>query len=172
MAIEVVNRDLLPRNVCFGCGHDNPDGLRIELSRDAENRERLVGRFDPPDHMIGFPGITHGGAIYTALDCMAAWAPTVLRSSTRALWILRSATMKYLRPAVQGRPLSLAAWIVQEGETWEAVTVGAEARDSDGTLLAEGRFKVIPLSPERFKEVSGLDRLPDNWKELLERDRR
>jgi len=36
--------------------------------------------------------------------------------------------------------------------------------DEDGRLLAEGRFKVVPLTPERLKTVSGIEQIPENWR--------
>jgi len=163
----IVNRDLLPGNVCYGCGHDNPNGLKIEIRRDTEDEERLVASFEPPDYMIGFPGITHGGALYTAMDCLAAWTPMVLRRATKAIWMLRSASIKYLRPAQQGKSLMLSATIQAEGEQWEPIVVQTEARDHHDNLLATGRFKVVPLSPRKFKKVAGLSSLPSNWSKFL-----
>jgi acyl-CoA thioesterase FadM len=167
MTANPVNRDLLPGSTCFGCGPDNPHGLHVEIARDDDDPDRLIGTFTPQGHMTGFPGITHGGAIYTALDCMAAWTPMVLRRQTKALWILRSAAITYHRPAHQGRPLLLASWIEEEGGDWEPLTVHSEARGEDGRLLTEGSFKVIPLQPDRFRKIAGIDRLPDNWSALL-----
>jgi hypothetical protein len=100
MNAEMLNQALLPHNVCFGCGHENPDGLHIEIYRDADHPDRLKGIFRPDSHMAGFPGITHGGVIYTALDCLAAWVPAVLRRAAKAIWILRSASMTYHKPAL------------------------------------------------------------------------
>ena len=34
-------------------------------------------------------------------------------------------------------------------------------------LLAEGSFKVIPLSPEKFKAMIGIDELPKSWADWL-----
>lgn len=78
----------LPGNVCFGCGPENANGLGVSIFRDPGDPKRILGEFRPREHMIGFPGITHGGAIYTALDCMATWSGMVLRK-TKALWVLR-----------------------------------------------------------------------------------
>jgi acyl-coenzyme A thioesterase PaaI-like protein len=167
MARDVVNISLLPGNVCFGCGHENHHGLRIEITRHPSETEMLLGRFKPADYMVGFPGITHGGAIYTAMDCMAAWTPRVFRADTTAIWILRSATVKYLRPAFQGRQLTLEASIASEGRQWEPVTVSTRAFDANGNLLVQGSFKVVPLSAERFKEVAGIDELPPDWSRHL-----
>lgn len=164
MAEKPLHMELLslPGNLCFGCGQENPNGLRISVYRDAKSPNRILGEFDPGPHMIGFPGITHGGAIYTALDCMATWCGMVLRK-TKAMWVLRSATMTYHRPAFQNQPILLLAAIEKEGTEWEAIEVLAEARDSTGNLLADGRFKVIPVPPDKFKAMTGIDALPEGW---------
>ncbi len=166
MTESLLNTELLPGNTCFGCGHENPNGLRIAVFRDPKNPKRILGEFSPRDYVIGFPGITHGGAIYTALDCMATWSGMVLRR-TKAMWILRSATMKYHRPAFQGNPISLSAAIEEEGDEMAAIQVRADAHDSAGNLLAEGSFKVIPVSPEKFKAMTGIDELPKSWADWL-----
>jgi len=61
--------------------------------------------------------------------------------------------------------------IAQEGSPGGPVVVHTEAHNSKGNLLAEAEFKVIPLAAERFKEVAGIEKLPENWSKLLgERD--
>ena len=158
--------EILPGNACFGCGQENEHGLGVSVYRDPADPNRILGEFRPRDHMIGFPGVTHGGAIYTALDCMATWSGMLLRK-TKAIWILRSATMKYHRPAFQGKAISLSATIENASGPWDAIEVHAEARDAQQNLLAEGTFKVIPLPPDRFKSMLGIDRLPDGWNRWL-----
>lgn len=158
--------EILPGNACFGCGQENANGLGVTVFRDPADPNRIRGEFNPRHDMIGFPGVTHGGVIYTALDCMASWSGMLLRK-TRAIWILRSATMKYHRPAFQGKPISLSAVIEKDGGAWDAIEVRTEARDAQENLLAEGTFKVIPLPPERFKAMLGIDKLPEGWARWL-----
>ena len=71
--------------------------------------------------------------------------------------------MKYHHPAVQGKPISLSAAIEKEGGEGDAI----EARDPDGKLLAEGIFKVIPVPPEKFMAITGIDKLPEGWSDWL-----
>jgi acyl-coenzyme A thioesterase PaaI-like protein len=118
--------------------------------------------------MTGFPGITHGGVIYTAMDCLAAWVPRILRSDTKAIWILRSATVKYHKAARQGETLSLTGSIASEGKQWQPVEVRTEARNPAGDLLTDGTFKVVPLTPDRFKQVAGIEEIPQAWRAMLE----
>ncbi len=163
----LVNVDLLPDNTCFGCGHGNPRGLKIELTRDPELPDRLIGRLDTDELYAGFPGITHGGAVYTALDCLAAWVPKVLRPEVKAIWILRSASVTYHRPAPAGRPVLLSGAIASEAGHAAPMVVRCEGHDEAGTLLLDAHFKVVPLSPEKFLKISGIDALPPNWAALF-----
>ncbi|NOQ95161.1 MAG: hypothetical protein GQ555_00915, partial [Desulfobacterales bacterium] len=45
----------------------------------------------------------------------------------------------------------------------DPVVVHGEIRDSEGELLAEGDFTVVPLPVEKFKKVAGIDRLPEDF---------
>jgi acyl-coenzyme A thioesterase PaaI-like protein len=164
---EIVNRDRIEGNDCFGCGPHNPAGLDIAIRRDPDNPERLVGDFTPAAHLIGFPGIVHGGILYTALDCMAAWTPLTLRPEAKSIWILRSAEMTYHRPAAPEAPIRLYAEIESENRPGRPIQVRAEARDGEGNPLAEGLFKVVPLSPEKFRKVAGVEKMPENWARMI-----
>lgn len=70
----LLNQALLADNHCFGCRHANPHGLHIEVQHDPADPQRLAGCFQPTPAMIGFPSITHGGMLYTAMDCLSTWA--------------------------------------------------------------------------------------------------
>jgi acyl-coenzyme A thioesterase PaaI-like protein len=158
---------VLPSNVCFGCGEGNSHGLQVSIYRDPNAPNRLLGEFLPRPDIIGLPGITHGGAIYTAMDCMATWSGMVLKQ-TKAMWVLRSAATTYHRPAIEGAPISLSASLEKEGDDWEAIEVRVEARNDEEQLLAEGLFKVIPLPPDKFKALADMDELPAGWSDWFE----
>jgi acyl-CoA thioesterase FadM len=161
------NCDLLGDNTCYGCGLENPAGLHIEVFRQPGAGGILQARFVPGRDMAGFPGLTHGGAIFTALDCLSTWVATVLGPNPGAAWVLRSAQTVYHAPAPLGEPLALVGWIKAQAGGWTPLTVGAEARRADGTLCVAAEFKVVPLSPGRLAEIAGIERLPENWRAFL-----
>jgi acyl-CoA thioesterase FadM len=163
-----VSLEKLPGNICFGCGQDTPEGLNIDVRRDPGDPRRIIGALEPTEHMSGFPGVTHGGVIYTALDCMGAWTASTLRDE-KAIWLLRSADIKYHKPAPADKPIQLSSWIGTEGAAWRSVVVRAEAHDARGDLLADASFKLIPLTAEKFKEVTGFEEIPANWMQFLEK---
>ena len=168
---QILNRDLLSDNECFGCGHLNPSGLQIDIVRDPDDGTRLKARFQPSERMIGFPGITHGGAIYTALDCLSTWVATLLGPNPEAAWILRSAQTVYRNPAPAGGALDLVGWVEERKGEWDPLTVKTEARRADGKLCVEAEFKVVPLSPEKIASIAGIPEIPENWRAFLSRAR-
>lgn len=167
MQDRFLNDELMPNGTCFGCGINNPHGLDIKIYRDQNDPDRILGRFEPTQDMTGFPGITHGGAVYAALDCMATWAAMLLSGGPPALWVLRSAAVTYHRPALQGGAIALSATIPERSGNWDAVTARIAARNAEEELLVNGDFKVIPLSTERFLKLVGLDELPEDWVRLM-----
>src|SRR3989304_4676628 len=59
--------NLSDNNRCFGCGKENPLGLKITFTLDR-GKKAIKGEFTPgPEHQ-GYQGITHGGIIATLLD--------------------------------------------------------------------------------------------------------
>ena len=45
--------------------------------------------------------------------------------------------------------------------------MAVEARSADGAICVQGEFKVVPLTAERFAEIAGIERMPDNWRAFL-----
>ena len=163
-----LNETLYPDGTCIGCGPKNPHGLHLQVYRDGERSDRLLGRFQVPLHAGGLPGIAHGGAVYIACDCLASWTQLVLRGEGRRAPILRSAGMTYHRRVHTGHTLWLTGTIVRETAPGEPLTVHTEARDADGLLVAEGDFLVHQLTVPKFKHVVGLDHVPVEWANFLE----
>ena len=55
------------KNHCFGCGHDNPQGMRLKFSLDEDSRQAIC-HFKLSRKYTGPPGHAHGGIIATILD--------------------------------------------------------------------------------------------------------
>lgn len=163
-----LNATLFPDGTCIGCGPKHPHGFHLEVWRDDERPDRLIGRFQVPHDAGGLPGVAHGGALYTVCDCLASWTQLILRGERRRAPILRSAGMIYHRRVGTGQRLWLSGTIVHEAAPGEPLTVRTEARDEDGVLVAEGEFLVHQLSIAKFKHVVGLDHVPAEWANFLE----
>tara|TARA_B100000029_G_scaffold516275_2_gene628332 strand:- start:8472 stop:8981 length:510 start_codon:yes stop_codon:yes gene_type:complete len=163
LSAQALNVKLLGESVCFGCGPANTQGLNIKVHYDPDNSENVIGHFTPDPKLIGFPGITHGGVIFTALDCMACWAGMLLTTGAKSLWLTRSAQVTYHRPARESEPVFLSAYIPELDESSRIQVVHSAAKNESGDLLVNGRYKMIALSPKKFMSVLGIEKLPEDW---------
>jgi uncharacterized protein (TIGR00369 family) len=132
----------LRRNFCFGCGPDNPDGMRLKFVADDANRH-FICRFKLPKRFVGPPGHAHGGIIATILD-EAMGKVNKFRHVTA---LTSELTVNYLKPVPLGKPLTAVGWEKSvRGRTHINV---AEIRDGD-TVLARGRGKFIAIDAEKM----------------------
>jgi uncharacterized protein (TIGR00369 family) len=116
---------------CYVCGADNLAGLRIAF-REAPgggSRAEYVAR---PEH-AGWPGIIHGGMLFTLMDEAVAWACRLagLRCVTA------KAEARFRAPARVGMRLVITGRVTRT--TSRALRAEAEIRDDSetGGLIAE-----------------------------------
>ena len=134
----------LPKNRCFACGKDNPDGMRLQFLFD-EGHHRVWCRFKLPRKYQGPPGHAHGGIIATILD-EAMGKVNKLRS---VVGLTSSMAIEFVRPVPLGKTL------VVEGTEQEVQGRrhfnAAEVRTEDGQVLARSQGVFIVVDPERMK---------------------
>lgn len=117
-----IQERLYPDLPCFGCGHGNPDGLRLR-SYPADDGT-VTAEFQPwPQHDNGL-GYLNGGIICTVLDCHSAAA--VMQEADRRGWeplgeaalsyVTAGLQVRYLRPAPVREPVELRAAISAASE--------------------------------------------------------
>jgi acyl-coenzyme A thioesterase PaaI-like protein len=160
-----LNEELLKGNTCFGCGPDNPDGLRIRIFRNPANANRLTGSYRPRATQIGFPQIVHGGLQFTALDCMAAWTVLILRQPGKMMPITRGAATRFLKPACLGMEFALSSEVIREAAApREPLLIRGAIRDAAGEVLTEVDFEYLLLPQERFLKATGLAAMPDSFR--------
>jgi acyl-coenzyme A thioesterase PaaI-like protein len=127
-----------PDTRCFGCGPNNPDGLRIKSS--------IVGdegmcEFWPETHHESFQGNVAGGIICTLFDCHCNWIAAHHLMMSKGLGFFTDTatteiTVKFASPTPSAGPLRLRAKVVQESTT-RATVVGR--LEVDGTVTATCR---------------------------------
>ena len=128
--------NLSDNNRCFGCGKENPLGLKIAFTLDRE-KKAIKGEFTPgPEHQ-GYQGITHGGIIATLLD--EAMGRLLFELGTYAVtaWM----EVRYAAPLAIGEKVFVSARVVKERKKFfEAV---AEVVDSSGRCMARANGKLM-----------------------------
>ena len=116
--------------MCFGCGPDNPVGLQLRFSLDADGRCTAV--FTGTENHVGYDNIIHGGIIFTALDDVMSNA--LYLRNRKAL--TTSAAIRYRKPLHVGQAVELFGWI--ESERILLVELQGEVRLQDGgDLIAD-----------------------------------
>jgi acyl-coenzyme A thioesterase PaaI-like protein len=138
----------LPKNYCFGCGPDNPDGLHLKFRFDEVNH-RVECKFRLPKKFWGPPQHSHGGIVATILD----EGMGKVNKLRQVIAVTSEMTVQYLRMVPLGK------WLTVVG--WEERVVGrehynvAEIKNDKGEVLARSTGKFIAVDPERmFKKFA------------------
>ncbi|MBA7633479.1 hypothetical protein ES703_41047 [subsurface metagenome] len=123
-----INTDLSD-GLCFGCGENNPIGLKLSFSWDGRTAR---AEFTPDRLYQGWSGVVHGGILSCLLDEVMSHAATF-----KGLHCLTTRMeVRFKRPARVAEPLVVTATITEQNkrmlETEGKVTL------TDGTLVAEG----------------------------------
>ncbi len=126
------------KNLCFGCGDGNPDGMHLKFARDEK---RFISRMVLAKRYQGPPGHAHGGIIATLLDEAMSKANTL----KPVIALTRRMTVDYLRPVPLGRKIIVEGW--KQRSRGRHYINRAEIRDENGTVLARGRGWFIAIDP-------------------------
>jgi len=131
---------------CFGCGVENPIGLKLRFycEGDIVKSDVTLG-----DLYEGWGNMAHGGIISTLLDETMSWAVMYFK---RVLFVTRRMELKYIRPVLVGTPLCVNARIVSEGRG-PLINVRGEVRDAKGGLLVRGSGEFAALSPDKLIDI-------------------
>jgi uncharacterized protein (TIGR00369 family) len=133
----------LQKNECFGCGENNPDGMRLRFVYDEE-RDCFVCKFRLGRRYTGPPGHCHGGIIATILD----EAMGKVNKLRHVIALTSEITVNYLKPVPLQKQLRV--------ESREVKVSGrkhinmAEILNERGEVLARSRGLFIAIDPERM----------------------
>ena len=110
-------QDYMPGNVCYGCGRENHDGLKI---RSYWEGEEAVCIWHSQDKYNGWQGILNGGVLATLIDChsMCTAMAAAYRAEEREInsepiyhYATASLNIKYLKPTSNDHPIEIRATI-------------------------------------------------------------
>ena len=114
---------------CFGCGQNNPIGLKLSFRRDGNT---VQAEFTPGRLYQGWPEIVHGGIIASILDEAMSYA-VHFEGMT---FVTARMEVKFKRPAPIAEPLVITSSITRK--TRRLVETKATISLRDGTVVAEG----------------------------------
>ena len=133
----------IPKNYCYGCGPDNPDGMHLKFTLD-EARQTFVCRVKLPRKYVGPPGHAHGGVIATVLD----EAMGKVNKLRHVIALTKEMTIEYMKPVPLGKTLIIEGH--EKSVEGRVHTNAAEIRNEEGTILARSRGKFIAIDPEKM----------------------
>ena len=128
---------------CFVCGPANPIGLRLEFRiEDGVCRSE----FTPDGNHEGYPGVVHGGILFSVLDdVMANW---LYLQGARAY--TARCDMRFRKSGQVGERLLLEGHHV-ESRGKVVKMKGTAMQESDGVLVAESVGTFMIINPDEFK---------------------
>jgi uncharacterized protein (TIGR00369 family) len=138
---ETITLSPNPKNKCFGCGGDNPGGMKLTFEQDNVNR-RILGRFVLGERYQGGAGFGHGGIIAVLLD--EAMGKVCRFREIRA--VTAELSVEYLKP------INVQQEIIVEGRETEQrgrnIFMAGEIRDTAGAVLARGKARFVIVAPK------------------------
>jgi acyl-coenzyme A thioesterase PaaI-like protein len=130
---------------CYGCGKDNPRGLRLEFFREGDT---VAAAFTPaPDHG-GYGQVVHGGVVATALDEALGWAIYGLLDKLGVTTDLR---VRFEAPVLCGRSYTVRGRVERKDD--RGAEIAAEIVDADEKRVASG------LGTMRFVTARAIERI-------------
>jgi len=122
-----INTDL-SEGLCFGCGQNNPIGLKLSFRQDGKTAR---AEFTPSQLYQGWPGVVHGGIIICMLDEAMSYAAHFEGISC----LTAKMEIKLKRPTLIGEPLIITSSITRN--TRRLIETEAKVCLKDGSLVAE-----------------------------------
>ncbi len=117
-------------DLCFGCGKNNPCGLKLEFNWDG----RVVrSEFTPTELHQGWKEIIHGGILVALLDEAMAYAACFAKAGG----VTATMEARFRRPVSVGQPLIITAWVNKK--TRRFAETEARLTLKDGTVVTEAR---------------------------------
>lgn len=134
--------------MCFGCGWDNPIGLKLNFKWD---NKAARAEFTPNKSHQGWSGIVHGGIIGCLLDEAMSYAPYF----EGVHCITAKMQIRIRRPALIGEPLIITSSITRK--TKRLVETRAVIVLKDGTPVAESTATMFVIDSKQ-EDVSGREK--------------
>jgi beta-phosphoglucomutase family hydrolase len=129
---------------CFGCGEDNPIGLKL---RPVYDGEKVVVRFTPRQQHQGWYNVTHGGIIFSILDEITAYS---VLCAGYYFGVTAKSSIRFKHVSPTDATLVASAWVTKA--TSRLVETRGRLELEDGTVVAEVEATFFPGkgSPRAF----------------------
>lgn len=147
-------------NVCFGCGPENPMGLKMRFLREGD---RITTELEPTKWWAGQPGVVNPGIVYAVLIDLVVWTAGAILH--RVPLMPKTLDMK-LGDLSTGRPFSANARVVkQEGPVAQ---IRAEILQDGDVAKAWLEMETKSVTRAEFQKARPLVEIPESLSGLFE----
>jgi uncharacterized protein (TIGR00369 family) len=133
-----LNADL-NEGYCFGCGCNNPIGLKLQFVKEGDT---VRAEYTPIKEFQGWPGLLHGGI----LACLLDEAMSHAAYTTGNTCLTASITIRQRQPIKVETPLVVTARVTSHGS--RLIETEGRVCLKDGTVVAESTAKQFVTAGE------------------------
>ena len=117
-------------DLCFGCGKNNPCGLKLEFDWDGK---AVKSEFTPTELHQGWKGIIHGGILTALLDEAMAYVACF----ENVAGVTAAMEIRFRRPVSVGQLIIITAWVSRKARRFAETE--ARLTLKDGSIIAEAK---------------------------------
>lgn len=132
---------------CFVCGSDNPMGLHVSFARDGEQGCRA--EYTAQGNHVGWPGLMHGGLLFTLMDEAVAWA--VCYAGLRG--VTGKAEVRFRRPVTVGSRLAITGRVINQARRALKVRAEIHRMDEPAELVADMDAMMVLTDVEQWQDA-------------------
>ncbi len=131
---------------CYVCGFENPMGLHVKYVRDGDQgcRADYVAR---QEH-VGWPGLMHGGLLFTLMDEAVAWA--LIYAGLRG--VTAKAEVRFRQPVTVGSRLTIAGIVLDRSRHAVPARAWISLADNPSEVIAELSATMVLTDVGRLEE--------------------
>lgn len=127
---------------CFGCGQENPIGLKLKFEPDGKGIKAV---FTADERYQGWPGYLHGGIVGCLLD--EVMSNVTYLQGIRCITVKLETRLKQLIPI--GIPLTITSHITRK--TRKVIDCVSTVKLPDGTVVAEGSATHFVIDTQKIE---------------------
>jgi acyl-coenzyme A thioesterase PaaI-like protein len=126
---------------CFGCGTQNPHGLKMKFSTDGE---RVYSFMQVPSTLTGWDKTVHGGILSTILDEIMGWSVIYL---LKKIGMTKIITVEFKKAVSAGELLTIVGCIKEKQSERSALMAGV-IFNADEALCVEATGQFTTMQPK------------------------
>ena len=126
---------------CFGCGTQNPHGLKMKFSTDGE---RVYSFMQVPSTLTGWDKTVHGGILSTILDEIMGWSVIYL---LKKIGMTKTITVEFKKAVSAAEQLTIVGSIKEKHSERSALMSGV-IFNADEAICVEATAKFTTMQPK------------------------